>query len=101
MQERQKMIQGYEASDALRESQILIMTIMQGFKKFWVNGRLPTAAQVPQVAVDREMEEQVVHGVKNLALNFVSLAPAKHLMITGLLLNVCCLCREGWCHQTE
>lgn len=34
VQERQNMIQGYETNDALRASQILIMTMMQGFKKF-------------------------------------------------------------------
>lgn len=92
---------GCEAGDASRESQILIMTVMQGFKKFWVKGRLPTAAQVPQGIVDREIEAQVVHGGKNLPLSFASLASAKHMMVTRLLLNVCCLCAEGWSHQTE
>lgn len=53
------------------------------------------AAQVPQGTVDREMEAQIVHGGKNLPLSFMSLASAKHVMVTRLLLNVCCLCVEG------
>lgn len=62
-----------------------MMAIMQEFKKFKMNGRLVTTAQVPWDPVDRVIETQ--------AFNFVSLVSAKHL-INGLLL-ICCLYGEG------